>query len=311
MANELGLFLEQEGLGSVVPNQCEVSYINHIEAAGWAQRGELHRVLSFWQRIGAMGLPDPEDATAALRFVMEEGGTKLGRLHVSLKSAARRSDSKPVLVLEFTARGMPLSGDLKGALQFMDRGRDWIHTAFQALTSGDARSVNSGGCVMSEGGTDAISMYRDSRNERLPGTAASVGLLEPFESEDWNVDWARPRSSDVSSLTVQTLIAQPSEAALSVWSEFSERIGAIGEARWEEFDALEVDRRSDTLLTGPVAGVLLAVETRPVGARLQWRSADAVVTLALDSPNPDVSNREAQTGLRQQAALSAPQPATD
>jgi hypothetical protein len=44
-----------------------------------------------------------------------------------------------VLVLEFTARGKPLSTDLKGALQFMDRGRDWIHKAFQALTSRDAQ----------------------------------------------------------------------------------------------------------------------------------------------------------------------------
>lgn len=139
VANELLLFLEQEGLGSVVPNQCEVSYINHIETAEWSQRGELHRVLSFWQQIGATGLPDPEDAIAALRFVIEEGGIKLGRLHVSLKSAARRSDGKPVLVLEFTARGKPLSSDLKGALQFMDRGRDWIHKAFQALTSRDAQ----------------------------------------------------------------------------------------------------------------------------------------------------------------------------
>lgn len=162
---------------------------------------------------------------------------------------------------------------------------------------------------MSEGRTDVISMYRGSRNERVPSTAASVGLLEPFESEDWSVDWPRPRSSDVSSLTVQTLIAQPSGAATSVWSELSERIGAIAEARWEGFDALEVARHLDTLLTGPVAGVVLAVQRRPVGARLQWRSADAVVTLALHSPNPGVSNREAQTAA--QAALSAPQPATD
>lgn len=139
VANELALFLEQEGLGIAVPNQCEVSYINHIEAAEWAQRGELHRVLSFWQRISATGLPDPEDATAALRFLIEEGGTILGRVHVNLKSAARRSDSKPVLVLELTARGKPLSPDLKGALQFMDRGRDSIHKAFQALTSRDAQ----------------------------------------------------------------------------------------------------------------------------------------------------------------------------
>jgi hypothetical protein len=101
-------------------------------------------------------------------------------------------------------------------------------------------------------------MYRDTRNGRPQSTAASVGLLEPFESEeDWNVDWPRLRSPDVSSLTVQTLIAQPSGAATSVWSEFS----------------------------------------------------DAVVTLALHSANPGVSNREWQTAAH--GAANGLQPSTD
>jgi hypothetical protein len=162
---------------------------------------------------------------------------------------------------------------------------------------------------MSEGRTDVISMYRDRRNDRLSGTAASVGLLEPFESEDWDVDWPRPRSSDVSSLTVQTLIAQPSGAATSVRSELSERAGAVGQAQWQEFDALEVARRLDALLTGSMAGVVLALQPRRIGARLQWRSADAVVTLALHSANPGVSNSERPAAAH--AALTAQQPATD
>jgi hypothetical protein len=162
---------------------------------------------------------------------------------------------------------------------------------------------------MSEGRTDVISMYRNSQDERLRRTAASVGLLEPFESEDWNVEWPRPRSSDLSSLTVQTLIAQPSGAATSVRSEFSERIGAIGETQWETFDALEVARRLDALLTGPVVGVVLAVQPRRVGGRLQWRSPDAVVTLALHSASPGIVSREGQTAAH--ASLYAPQAATD
>jgi hypothetical protein len=162
---------------------------------------------------------------------------------------------------------------------------------------------------MSEGRTDVISMYRDSRNDRLSGTAASVGLLEPFESQDWDVDWPRPRSSDVSSLTVQTLIAQPSGAATSVRSELSERAGAVGPAQWQQFDAIEVARRLDALLTGPTADVVLAVHPRRIGARLQWRSADTVVTLALHSANPGVSNSERPAAAG--AALTAQQPATD
>jgi hypothetical protein len=163
---------------------------------------------------------------------------------------------------------------------------------------------------MSEGTTDFISMYRDSRNDRLSGTAASVGLLEQtFESEDWNVDWPRPRSSDVSSLTVQTLIAQPSAAATSVRSEFSERASGVGEAQWHELDALEAARRLDALLVGPIAGLVLAVQPTRIGARLQWRSVDAVVTLAVHSANPGVSNSEPPAAAR--ATLTAQQPVTD
>lgn len=162
---------------------------------------------------------------------------------------------------------------------------------------------------MSEGRTDVISMYRDNRNDRLPSTAASVGLLEPFESEDWNVDWPRLRSSDISSLTVQTLIAQPSEATTSVRSEFSERVGAIREAQLEELGALEAARHLDAFLTGRVPDVVLAVHPARVGARLQWRSADAIVTLALHSANPGVFTREWQTVGP--AAVYRRQPSTD
>jgi hypothetical protein len=143
--------------------------------------------------------------------------------------------------------------------------------------------VTSGGFAMSEGRTNVTSMYERSSSGRLPSATASVGLLEPFDSEDWDVDWARPRSSDVSSLTVQTLIAMPSEAATSVRSEFSERVDALREARLEEFGALDAARHLDSLLTGRAGDVVLAVHPDRLGPRLQWRSPDAVVTLAVHS----------------------------
>jgi hypothetical protein len=162
---------------------------------------------------------------------------------------------------------------------------------------------------MSETGTDFIPMYRDNTNDHLASTAASIGLLEPFESEDWNVDWPRPRSSDVSSLTVQTLIAQPSGAVTSVRSEFSEKVGAFREAPWEEIGALEAVRQLDTLLTGQVSGVLLSVQPRRLGARLQWRAVDAVLTLALHSTSVGDSSGEWPTPVH--AWANARQPSTD
>jgi hypothetical protein len=152
---------------------------------------------------------------------------------------------------------------------------------------------------MNEGRTDVDSRYHDSMNDRLPSATASAGLLEPFESEDLNVDWPRARSSDISSLTVQTLIAQPSGAATSVRSELSERVGTIQQDPWEEFGAFEAARHLDSLLAGRISGVVLAVQPGRVGARFQLRSADAIVTLALHSANPGVSNREWLTRARE------------
>jgi hypothetical protein len=86
-------------------------------------------------------------------------------------------------------------------------------------------------------------------------------------------------------------------------------VGAVGGVQWQEFDASEVARRLDALLTGPAAGLALAVQPRRVGARFQWRSADAVVTLALHSANPGASDTQGPTAAY--AALNAQQPATD
>ena len=139
VVDELGDFLNQERLGALAPNQCEISYINHIEAADWKSRGELHKVLSFWTPANVQGLQAAEDANTALRFVIEQDGERLGRLHVTVKSAIRRTDGKPVLVLDFTARGRPVTPDISGVVAFLDLGREWIHKAFRELTSREAQ----------------------------------------------------------------------------------------------------------------------------------------------------------------------------
>src|SRR4051812_7153289 len=42
-------FLKDEGLGTLGVNQCEVTYVNHIERAGvWQRHGQLERVLKNW-----------------------------------------------------------------------------------------------------------------------------------------------------------------------------------------------------------------------------------------------------------------------
>jgi len=140
-ANELKAFsnfLAAEGIGEIVPNQCEVTYINHIEAeAAQGAHARVEDVLTVWS-----GLQNPEllpsqleSADVRLRYVISQEGRKLGRLHIELQPAFRQQDGRPIWVLILTARGTPLTRDLGGVVPFMDVGRDHMLEAFLAITT--------------------------------------------------------------------------------------------------------------------------------------------------------------------------------
>jgi uncharacterized protein (TIGR04255 family) len=124
--------------GELLPEWCEVTYVNHLPLEGtrWPP-GVLERVFTLFAPWPAeKRLPAPELGQFALSFLMtDEAGRPAGRLHVSLKNAARRRDSVRVLVLELTARGQPEGEGLDGALRFMDRAHEWIVHGFTELTT--------------------------------------------------------------------------------------------------------------------------------------------------------------------------------
>src|SRR5205823_1160448 len=78
-------FLTREALGELVPNQCEVTYVNHIIAGdGWARHGQIDEVLTVVSaRPTEPLLGEAEDVSVALRYVIaDETGAPTGRLHV-------------------------------------------------------------------------------------------------------------------------------------------------------------------------------------------------------------------------------------
>ena len=142
---EFAGFLASEGLPAFAVNQCEVSYINHIVANDvWMTHSELSKVLAFWS--GAYSddflLGENEDGTLSLRYRMTDKDQKpIGRLHVSLVPAYRRSDQAPMFVLTLTARGKPASNSADGAFNFLDIGREWIVRGFTSLTTKEMHNV--------------------------------------------------------------------------------------------------------------------------------------------------------------------------
>lgn len=127
-------FLERERLGTPEVNQCEVTYINHIEmGVGWDSLGDAHRVLTMLKpQEQREYLPEPEMVITSARYVMPE---QRGRLHVATQPAIRRQDGRLVLQLTLTARGRPLSSRLEDIVAWFDLGHDWIVHGFVDLTT--------------------------------------------------------------------------------------------------------------------------------------------------------------------------------
>ena len=130
-------FVEAERLGTVAPNQCEITYVNHIPAEQeWAKLGDLSRVVTVWQnRYSDDYLQDPEDVMFAARYRMGNPESPKGRLHITVQPAFRRSDSMPIFSITLTARGRPDPGTMNGVFSLLDEQHKWIVCGFTSITT--------------------------------------------------------------------------------------------------------------------------------------------------------------------------------
>jgi uncharacterized protein (TIGR04255 family) len=123
-------FLEAEKLGSLEPNQYELTYVNHIaEGQGWGQLRDIGGVFpDFGCRTEDPFLPEPEGVSWRRVYRLPEAK---GRLHVSLGQAYDPGTRKKLLVLTLTVRGF----DTKGMSAWFEMAREWIVRGFADLTS--------------------------------------------------------------------------------------------------------------------------------------------------------------------------------
>ncbi len=135
--NKVQAFLNEQNLGDLRPNQCEISYINHIVTAdGQNPCSEPESIFRFVAgEFATDTLGTFEDAGFLLRFVLHsEDNRAIGRLLVSAQPAVS-GEGKPMIVLALTARGSPSAPTLAAVSQFMDRGREKIVRGFTELTT--------------------------------------------------------------------------------------------------------------------------------------------------------------------------------
>lgn len=128
--------ISSEGLGLVIPNQCEVTYINQMPVPPDGSLSDLTDDL-FGQHTGSLALDDlgkPEDLRFLLRYVMRDAdGKPIGRLIASAEPA-RRVDGQTIVQLTLTARGRPVTPDESGIIDFLKKGRTSVVKGFAHLT---------------------------------------------------------------------------------------------------------------------------------------------------------------------------------
>lgn len=134
----------REECGALVPNQCEVTYVNHIVAGeGWTTHSQLSQVLTVFQtNYSDDRLGEPEDARLAMRYVLRDDDQKpIGRLHAAVQPVFRREDHQPMFVLTLTARFRPSGERIEDVLCYLDRGREVIVRAFASMTTPQMHQV--------------------------------------------------------------------------------------------------------------------------------------------------------------------------
>lgn len=137
-------FLDREKLGELVPNQCEVTYVNQIiEGQGWERRGQLEQLFTVWRlQYSDSFLQEPEEISFSVQYLIPgDDDQPIGRLHINVQPAIRREDEKLIIALNITARGKPPSNDLEGILSFLDTGREWVIRGFTSITTNKMHQI--------------------------------------------------------------------------------------------------------------------------------------------------------------------------
>ncbi len=140
-SNELTIFCEfllSEQLGEFKPNQCEITYTNHIKSAPNLNiHKQINQTFTVWKtKYSDDFLGIPENVKIATQYVFYNSEEKpVGRLHISSQPVFNASDKKPIQVLTLTARGAPESPSIEGVLAFLDKGREKIVRGFTSITT--------------------------------------------------------------------------------------------------------------------------------------------------------------------------------
>ncbi len=135
-------FIKKENLGELVPNQCEVTYVNHIYLDNEESYKDLGKYFVGWNKqYSSSSLLDVEDISLKTRHIIKQGDNFVGRLHLSIDSAVSNKDDSSMYVITLTSRGKPNSTSIDSIMDFIDKGRKHIVKHFDSCTTSHAHKI--------------------------------------------------------------------------------------------------------------------------------------------------------------------------
>lgn len=136
-------FLVEKQLGELVPDQVEVTYINHIYPAD--DKWNLGRVLTVYSpHVEGRNLLEPETVNLKTsHLIHDEEHKPIGRLHVNAFTACNRENGEQLIRMDLTTRGCLRIHDAwkTNVSEFMDIGRKTIVNMFTELTTGEYHEI--------------------------------------------------------------------------------------------------------------------------------------------------------------------------
>jgi uncharacterized protein (TIGR04255 family) len=134
---QLDTLVRRENLGAIVPNQCEVTYINQIAMPADQSPFEAFERLfgAFTKALILNELSKPSDARFLLRYIIRDSAdVPVGRLVITAEPAWKPNGTA-IIQLTLLARGKPPTSDIGGVAEFLKLGRSHIVRSFTELTS--------------------------------------------------------------------------------------------------------------------------------------------------------------------------------
>jgi len=134
--NQFNLFLEEQNIGKLEPDQYELTYVNHIpRGEAWRSLKDIGNIFPEFQgEVEKRFLDEPEDVFYRKVFRLPNNQ---GRLHVSLRLSVSKELKDQVMVFDLTARGFN-SDNMKN---WFDIAHEWIVRGFFELTSDSVQTA--------------------------------------------------------------------------------------------------------------------------------------------------------------------------